>query len=180
MYRYLTKGVIRFVAVLTTCSTVLLSVVPAPGQQAARVPFADWLRGQLRVDDVEAVELALDVVSNERFIEIQAFLTAVVAEIEQSGEDAGRLFGAEGLSGSHLISHLESRFSHLTPDALPARTQLTVAPASTAASDRFAAAVLLDGRTNARASHLAAVSRVASEIASDISLAAIPARPRAP
>ncbi len=131
----------RLLAVATIFSTLLLAVAPALGHQTQAVRYADWLREQVRVPVDEALERSIADASSERFTNVQAFLIAVVDDLESSGEDAGRLFGAEGLSGVHLVSHLESRFSHLTTDALPARTLLTVAPTTTVSTDRFSAVI---------------------------------------
>lgn len=137
MHRFLTQRVIRFVAVVTMCGTFLPSVAPALGHQAPSMPYVDWLREQLRVPEDMVLERTLESVSKESFRHVQAFLTVVVSELESSGENVGRFFGVDGLEGLHLVSHLESRFSHLTPDALPARTQLTIAPAPTISTDRL-------------------------------------------
>lgn len=124
---------------MTAVSTLMLTAAPALGHYVSQVSYGDWLREQLRVPADEALELSLTDAEAQRHDHIQKFLVAVIDHLEASGIDAGRFFGVDDLSGGHLVTYLESRFSHLTADALPARVLLTIAPTTTLSSERSAA-----------------------------------------
>jgi hypothetical protein len=130
----------RLIASVAVLCLVGMTIVPSFAHRANYTSYGDWLRAQVRGGVDETFDRALARALADRAPSLEHFLHAFVASWNEEGEpsELSAVFGVDGLEGSLLVSYLQSRFSGLTPDALPVRTIITVPSSSlTMTSGRF-------------------------------------------
>jgi hypothetical protein len=134
----------RAVVGLAVVCLVGMTVGPSYAHRATYTSYGEWLRSQIQgaygqgsADDT--FDRALASATSGRVTSIEEFLHAFVDSWNAEGDldDLAAIFGIDGIDGSLLVSYLQSRFSGLTPDALPSRTLLIVPAVNSASgSDR--------------------------------------------
>lgn len=118
-----------------------ITVVPSFAHRSTYTSYGEWLRTQVRGDVDDNFERALANAVSDRAPSLGHFLQTFVDTFAEQADpiELSSVFGVDGLDGTLLVSYLQSRFSGLSPDALPVRTLLTI-PSTTAlsGSDRYA------------------------------------------
>jgi hypothetical protein len=129
----------RTIASMAILCLVGMTVAPSFAHRASYTSYGEWLRSQVKGGVDANFDRALSLASANRAPTLERFLHVFVESYGEHGDPAelAAVFGVDDLEGSLLVSYLQSRFSGLTPDALPVRTVLTVpAASSTSGSDR--------------------------------------------
>ncbi|GIV58427.1 MAG: hypothetical protein KatS3mg042_1340 [Rhodothermaceae bacterium] len=123
-----------------------LSLLPgllAPAMQAAApvtMPFADWLRSQVRTTPDDAFEKALAEAEAQAPRSLHAFLSAFVQAYEAAGGTSlAGVFTSEALGGEALVQYLQRRYLRLVGEAVLPRAVPSAAAAPVAKTpDRMA------------------------------------------
>jgi len=105
-----------------------LPAIAAPivrsSQFSDAMPYADWLRSQLRMPASEGFEAALEEVSSGKYRSFQAFVSAFISAYEHQPAQKGlsAAFSKGELSDDALILYLQFRYQRLVGEAILSRS----------------------------------------------------------